>query len=127
MPIRLEYKIHKEYLEVVFLGKRNDADELTESINAWTEIATKCEENGFEKVLIISKLNRRLKTANAFAFAEAFKTIGWKPNYKLAGVVNDEELFQQHKLLVTFINNFGYECKGFNKIKDAKKWLLSDS
>ncbi len=125
MPIKLKFKIHEDYLEVEFIGKRDKVDELEESFKTWSQVFKKCEENGLDKVLAISNLDKRLSTSHAFVFSENVETIGGKANYKFAGIVYKEELFNQYGLLATFLNNFGHESKIFNNKKDGKKWLLS--
>jgi hypothetical protein len=124
MSIELKLKAKENYLEAEFIGSRDADNELEESIQIWSKIPLACEEHSLDKILAISRLNRRLKLDNTFVFAEQFNAIGWKPHYKLAGVAFDEELFRDYQLLATFIRNFGYECKMFNTIKDAKNWLM---
>ncbi|EAQ99650.1 hypothetical protein [Maribacter sp. HTCC2170] len=123
MPIKLDLRIYDNYLVAEFTGIRETTNELEESIRLWTEVANKCKEHDLYKVLAISRLNKILSTSNAFAFAEAFKSIGWNPSYKLAGVAFNKQLFLQYQRQVTFINNFGYQCKSFGNTKEAKKWL----
>ena len=124
MPIELKLKVHKDYLEAEFIGNRDTNDELEESIELWSKIPAACDKNGLHRIIAISRLDKRLTVDNTFVFVDQFKAIGWKPNYKLAGVVFDEKLLLEYELLVTFINNFGYTCKIFNNMKDARKWVL---
>lgn len=124
MPIKLRLKVHDDFLEAEFIGKRDTTDELGESIRTWSQIPIACEKHGLDKIIAISKLDKRLKLDNTFTFADQFSVIGWKPHYKLAGVVYKEKLLMDYEVLATFIRNFGYECKVFNNIKDAKNWLM---
>ena len=124
MPIELTLKAKENYLEAEFIGRRDADNELEESIQIWSKIPLECEKHGLDKIIAISRLNRRLKLDNTFVFAEQFNSIGWKPHHKLAGVAFDEELYRDYELLATFIRNFGYEFKMFNTIKDAKNWLM---
>lgn len=125
MPIKLEFRIHDDYLEADFLGKRDKTNELEESYRLWSQIPIQCERHGLNKIIAISRLDKRLSLDNTFSFADQFKALGWKANYKMAGVAFDKQLYTEYELLVTFINNFGYECRLFNNMKDAKKWLLN--
>ena len=125
MPITLNLKVHTDYLEAEFIGNRDEENELEESIRIGTEIPLVCEAHGLHKIMAISRLNRRLKLDNTFNFTERFDTIGWKPEYKLAGVIYDEELRMEYEVMATFIRNFGYPCRVFNSIKEAKNWLLN--
>lgn len=123
MPIDLTIKLQKNYIVAEFTGQRNPFDELKESIQLWSRIPKACEQYGVHKILIISKLDKRLNLDNTFSFVDKFKAIGWKANYVLAGVAFDEELLNEYKLLETFIKNFGYTCALFDNVKEAKKWL----
>ena len=125
MPITLNLKVVDDYLEAEFIGSREAENELEESIRIWSEIPRACEAYGLNKILAISRLNRRLKLDNTFNFTERFDSIGWKPQFKLAGVVFDHELRMEDEVMATFIRNFGYPCQIFSSIKEGKNWLLN--
>ena len=124
MPISLKLTVHDDYLEAEFDGSRDTVDELGETLEIWSEIPLVCEKHGLTKILAISKLDRRLKLDNTFVLTDKMNDIGFKPHYKLSGVIHDEKLHLEYEVMATFIRNFGFQCEIFTTEKEAKKWLL---
>ncbi|MDE3741727.1 hypothetical protein [Maribacter polysaccharolyticus] len=124
MPISIQLKAHKDFVEAEFTGTRDSNNELEETIRVWSEIPPLCEKHGLNKILTITNLDKRLKLDNSFLLADKLIAIGFKPDYKLSAVITDDKLRLEYEVLATFIRNFGYECEIFATIKEAKKWLL---
>jgi hypothetical protein len=124
MSVQLTYQVFRDYIRIELKGKRSEQNQLEEGIRMWKEIVGICEKERRKRILTISNIEGRLSLGSSFKLTDSLEAIGWKFDYKIAGVATVDILFMSLMMLETIMVNNGYECKMFKSERQAKKWLL---
>ncbi len=124
MPYTLNHRVLPNYLEVHIKGQIVPGKELQEARERWSRVANLCQEEGRNFILAFIDLQGQHSTGSKFNLVDAAATFGWKPEYKLAVVVKNEDQLLHLSFTETVMNNLGYEMKLFLNRREAKKWLL---
>jgi hypothetical protein len=125
MPYSIEHRVLPNYLEVRLKGTIVPGKELSEAKDRWTKVAQLCVLEGRELILAFMDLKGQHPIISKFNLVDSAAGLGWRPEYKLALVVKNEEQHSNLSFLETAMNNLGYEMKIFLKKREALKWLLS--
>ncbi len=124
MSYTLEHRVLPNYLEVHIKGQIIPGKELREATERWSRVAVLCEEEDRNFILAFIDLEGQHTTSSKFNLVDAATTFGWRPEYKLAAVVKNEDQFLHLSFTETVMNNLGYEMKLFLNRREARKWLL---
>jgi hypothetical protein len=117
--IRFEH--HSGYL---YANAHAEKDSYEISLDFWTEIARRCKENGFSKVLAEEDFGTDNSTSDMYELVSQGHQIGLT-GLKIAFV--DRHLAQMNNNLFgeTVARNRGLIAKVFANINEAEEWLLS--
>ena len=124
MSYTLDHRVLPYYLEVHIKGQIVPGKELREATERWSRVAVLCKEEGRNLILAFIDLEGQHSTNSKFNLVDAAATFGWRPEYKLAVVVKNEEQLLHLSFTETVMNNLGYEMKLFLNRREARKWLL---
>lgn len=120
-PYQLTFDHKPGYLHAVLTGPEDSIDI---SMQSWSEIARRCRERGYQKVLIEENLGTQLSLSEMYqVVSKLAKTdfFGIQVAYvDRKAVPNPDNAFGESVAL-----NLGIKGKIFDKVGEAERWLIA--
>lgn len=124
MPFEVKISVENNYVRAVLVGKRVQSADVEVARKLLRPVSATCEENGMNKLMVISELIGPLNHAAAFQLISDPKSLGWKANYR-AAIVNDDvsadDFYQFNQMVAA---NRGLQMRFFIDEATAHAWLF---
>ncbi|MEQ9188641.1 MAG: hypothetical protein RLP15_12970 [Cryomorphaceae bacterium] len=124
MPFKVNISIESNFVRAVLVGMRAQSADVEVAQQLLGSVSKACEENGLNKLMIISELIGPLNHAAAFQLISDPASLGWKPNYRAAVVNHDvsaDDFYQFNQMVAA---NRGLQMRFFVDEAEARAWLF---
>lgn len=125
MSHAIDFHPQKGYLRAELSGDRTGGNPVQDTKRAWCEIATTCQELGYDRQMVIARLTGELPTMSMYEINSTFNENGLQRNWKIAVAYLDEDTFAETQFAETVAVNRGYHAKVLDNERNAVAWLLA--